>query len=209
MVPEELIKAIAVTAELTGTELSAAAARVMCEDLSAYPPEQVMRSLQRCRRELKGRLTVAEIIARIDDGRPGPNEAWAMLPKSEEETVIWTEEMARAAGVANPLIAAGDQIAARMAFIEAYQREMTQARAERLPPKWRVSLGSDLSMRERVIGEAVRKGLISTGHAKTLLPHGEFQEGTPLLENRSGATSIKGIVDGAQELKKLPAAFKR
>lgn len=34
---ENLLKAIAVTAELTGTELSIDAARMMAEDLSQYP----------------------------------------------------------------------------------------------------------------------------------------------------------------------------
>ena len=79
----ELLQALAVTAELTGTELSEPAARVMANDLAAYPVQQVLGALTRCRRELKGRLTVAAILERLDDGRPGPNEAWAMIPQDE------------------------------------------------------------------------------------------------------------------------------
>ena len=79
----KLNEAIAVTAELTGTVLSKVAAQVMAEDLARYPEAQVMGALTRCRRELKGRLTIADVISRLDDGRPGVEEAWAMLPKDE------------------------------------------------------------------------------------------------------------------------------
>ncbi len=43
-----------------------------------------------------------------NDGRPGPEEAWALVPKDEETSVVMTEEMAAAAGAARPLIEGGD-----------------------------------------------------------------------------------------------------
>ena len=75
-----ILKAIAVTAELTGTELSEAALRVMAGDLDTYPEAAVLRALDRCRRELKTRLTLAAALERIEgqDGRPGADEAWAI-----------------------------------------------------------------------------------------------------------------------------------
>ena len=91
-----LLKAIAVTAELTGTTQSAAAAEIMAQDLARFPESQVLSALTMCRRELKGRLTIADVIQRLDDGRPGAEEAWAMIPKSEGSTVVWTAEMAHA-----------------------------------------------------------------------------------------------------------------
>jgi hypothetical protein len=66
-----LSEAVAVTLELTGTTLSEVAARMMADDLARYPEQQVMGALTRCRRELKGRLTIADVISRLDDGRPG------------------------------------------------------------------------------------------------------------------------------------------
>src|SRR3972149_3860069 len=51
MKQNKLLEALAVTAELTGTELSEAAAKVMHNDLTAYPLGQVLSSLHRCRRE--------------------------------------------------------------------------------------------------------------------------------------------------------------
>jgi hypothetical protein len=140
---DAILDALAVACELTGTELTPAAIRAMLTDLSGYAPDQVLAALARCRRELKGRLTLAAIIDRLDDGRPGPQEAWAMIPTDEQDSVVWTDEMAEAYGLAAPLLADGDRIAARMAFLEAYQAAVHRARAERRPPRWFPSLGMD------------------------------------------------------------------
>ncbi|MHB8408950.1 MAG: hypothetical protein ACYDHY_12805 [Acidiferrobacterales bacterium] len=170
MASANLLKALQLTAELTQTEISLEATRVMVADLEAYPEAQVFGALLRCRRELRTRLTIADIVSRLDDGRPGPDEAWARIPRGEEDTVVWSDEMAAAFGIASPLLAAGDQIAARMAFREAYSREVTQARAEQKPAIWRVSLGSDREGREGPIREAVARGWISPEMATKFLP---------------------------------------
>lgn len=178
---DQLLEALAVTAELTGTELSKPAARVMVADLSAYPLPQVLVALSRCRRELKTRLTLAAILERLDDGRPGANEAWAMIPQDENGSVVWTDEMATAFGVAAPLIAAKQIIAARSAFIEAYERECAKARAELRQPRWFPSFGFDRRQRAPAIEEAVRKGRISQQRAAALLPPPETGNVQPLL----------------------------
>ena len=56
----------------------------------------VLKALTRCRREVKGMLTIQDVVSRIDDGRLGVEEAWAMMPFSESQSVVWTEEMAQA-----------------------------------------------------------------------------------------------------------------
>ncbi|MHB1750706.1 MAG: hypothetical protein ACYCR3_11400 [Acidithiobacillus sp.] len=165
----ELLKAILVTAELLGTTVSPDAARVLADDLSVYPEPQVFAALTRCRRELRGKLTVAEILHRLDDGRPGAEEAWAMLPKSEAESVVWTEEMARAYGVA-AMLRDHDEIAARMAFREAYLAAVSMARAERKAPKWTPSLGRDPEGRTAVLRDAVEKGRLKRDHVLRLVP---------------------------------------
>lgn len=171
---ENLVKAVIATAQVMGTDLAEDAARMFCNDLSEYQEPLVLQALTRCRREVKGKLTLAEVVARIDDGRPGPNEAWAMLPRSEQQTVVWTDEMRVAAQAADPL--EGDQVAARMAFIEAYNRELTIARAERKPVQWTASLGWDKAGREPVIREAVEKGRLSVAQARKCLPNAQFEE---------------------------------
>lgn len=168
---QELIKAIAVTAELTGTELSIDAARMMAMDLQEFPVQQILAALTKCRRGLSGRLTVQAVISRIDDGRPGPEEAWAMIPRDESATVVWTDEMAQAFGIASPLIFEGDNVQARMAFIESYKKLCDQAREEKKAVNWTPSLGHDKRGREHVLMDAVRKGRLTADHAVKLLPH--------------------------------------
>jgi hypothetical protein len=165
-----LLEALAVTAELTGTEVTEAAARVMSTDLAAYPLPQVLAALTRCRRELKGRLTIAAVIERLDDGRPGPEEAWSMIPMDETGSVVWTEEMSEAYGVGHRLIGHGDHVGARMAFKEAYNALVAKARAEQRPVRWMPSLGHDPAQRAAALAEAVRKGRLSESHAANLLP---------------------------------------
>ena len=164
-----LVKAVAVTAELTGTELSAGAKAAMVADLSEYPEALVLRALTRCRRELRTRLTLAAVLERIDDGRPGAEEAWAMLPKSEADSVVWCEEMAQAFGVAQPLIAQGDIVAARMAFREHYTQAVQRARDERRAPQWSPSYGHDRSGRAQAVRAAVERGRLTAERATRML----------------------------------------
>ena len=93
-----VLKAIAVTAQLTSTELSEAALEVFEADLSGYSEEQILAALTRCRRELSGRLTVSAVIDRIScaGGHPTANEAWGIVMASadESDTVIWTDQIA-------------------------------------------------------------------------------------------------------------------
>ena len=141
-----LLQAIAVTVELTGTSLSEDAARVMAQDLARYPENQVLPALTRCRREIRTRLTVADVVARLDDGRPGPEQAWAMVPRDEAQSVVWTEEMAQAYGAAVPLIFEGDLVAAGIArhAVAHALGEAGQVRERALPdPRQDASAGID------------------------------------------------------------------
>lgn len=169
----DVLKAVAVTAELTGTQLSEPAARMFAADLAEYPVDQVLAALTRCRREVKGRLTVAEVVARIAelDGRPGAEEAWAMMPRDEAQSAVITDEMAVAMGAALSLLADGDAVGARMAFKEVYAREVAAARAASKPPRWFASLGHDRAGRESVIRDAVQRGRLTHAQARQHLPH--------------------------------------
>lgn len=168
----ELLQAIAVTAELTGTAFSEPAARVMAYDLAQYPEHQVFAALRRCRRELRSTLTLAAILERIEDGRPGPEEAWALVKPAvgdESVTIIWTPEIKAAFFIAADL--ADDPIAARMAFLEAYRTKLQEARATSAPVTWEACLGYDPAQRESAILQAVECGQITADHAAVMLPH--------------------------------------
>lgn len=60
-----------------------------------------------------------------------------------------------------PILEAGDKIGARMAFMSAYERLVSFARAEDQPAKWEVSLGYDAGRRVTAIESAVRAQLIT------------------------------------------------
>lgn len=196
-VSENLLKAIAVTAELTGTELSIDAARVMAYDLAQYPEDQILKALTKCRRELKSRMSIADVISRIDDGRPGPEEAWSMIPKSERGSVVWTREMAEAFGVCYGLLEEGNLVQARMAFVEAYKDRCAKARDQGIPINWEPSLGHDPNGREHVLLEAVEKGRLTSNHVAGILP---YREGSAALLRLQNLANSKGGGGGCMKL---------
>lgn len=172
---DPVMSALSVTAELTDTHLSSMALAVMRRDLTAYADSSVIVALERCRMELRagGRLTVAEIIARIPDGHPEPNEAWgvALAAQDERNTLVWTPEIRSAwFGGAGEIYADGDAVGARMAFIETYRRLTGEAKASKRPARWEVSLGHDAEQRETAIQQAVAAGRLGVDSVAHLLP---------------------------------------
>jgi len=126
--------------------------------------------------------------AKLLDGRPDENEAWAvaLTSQDEAETVVWTQEMAEAFGLAQPLLATGDAIGARMAFKDAYQRLVGEARASNKPAAWSVSAGWDQSRRQIAVEKAIVAGLLAGPQPHLALP------------NESG--QVAGKPEGLQKL---------
>lgn len=158
----QLAAAIVATAETLGQTMSAAAAELMASDLSEYPAPDIIAALTACRRELTGKLTLAAILQRVQaaDGRPDPNEAWALaLAASDEfDSVVLTDEIQLALGAARAILDAGDKVGARMSFLSAYQRLVDTARRENRPVKWSLSPGFDQQRRLIAVQEAGRLG---------------------------------------------------
>lgn len=191
MASESLVKLVIATAEVMGAELSLDGARLMCEDLSRYPEPLVAAALSRCRKELRGRFTLAEVIARIDDGRPGPEEAWGMYPKGERETAVVTGEMQEAMRHAWPLVQEGDLVAGRMAFREAYQRIVAEARDRGVPVRWEPTLGHDRGGREAPLLEAVALGRLAAHQVVGLLAHLPDAEERVMVAARQGEPRLE------------------
>lgn len=166
-----IIRELAAAAAVTGTDLSEPALAVMAEELSQYRPDVAVAAIRKARREVR-RLTLPEILERIDhaDGHPAADEAWALVPVDEDDSTVWTEQIAEAAGVAQPLIARGDLIAARLAFRDAYTRLVDRARDEKRPPVWTPSLGRDARRRDGAIRKAVDAGRLPAARAVAYLP---------------------------------------
>lgn len=168
-----LLQALAVTAEVCGTEFSEPAAKAIVARLSAYPLQAVLKALDKCQTEVTGRLSLAAIVGRIDDGRPSADEAWstAILAGDEASTVVWTTETAKAYWSAASLLEQGDKVGARMAFRDVYEREVSNARQAGAATKWEATLGTDPYQREQAIQQAAELNRIGHEHAKVLLPY--------------------------------------
>ncbi len=189
---EKIAGMIHATAEVLGHEIKPAAAAMMACDLSGYQTGAVVEALARCRRELTGRLALAHIIERIQtaDGRPTANEAWALALKSmdEADTVILNDEIAESLNFARDIFLSGDEIGARMAFRDSYERISKQARAEGKPVKWWPSLGHDPQRRDAAIEQAVVTGLLPRSHMDALPSPGKSCF-AGLIENASHGVS--------------------
>jgi hypothetical protein len=145
------------------------------KQLSPFPPATIRKAFEAYRMERPDFAPVPNgIVARCKllDGRPDENEAWAVAITSqdERETVVWTSEMAEAFGLARPLLDAGDEIGARMAFKDAYKRLVDDARATNKPVQWSVSAGWDASRRQIAIEKATVAGLLTGPQPHLALP---------------------------------------
>lgn len=119
----------------------------------------------------------ADVIAQLqgmagNDGRPGAEEAWAIALSSQDEaaTVVWTQEIAEAFGICSTVLQAGDEVGARMAFKEAYQRLVAGARSNGQLAQWSASLGWDIERRTEVLTKAATGGLLPAPTVAALLP---------------------------------------
>ncbi|MFG6139482.1 hypothetical protein [Halomonas sp. B23F22_10] len=180
---EELLEQLYATAEVLGSEIKPAAATLMIRDLRDHGRGEVEQALARCRSEINGRLTLASILDRMPSANAHltPNEAWSVVLEAQDEqrTILWTDEIAAAAGVARPILDEGDKVGARMAFIAAYEREVTNAKTEGRAPRWWPSLGDNKELRREAIEKGIEKGLLPAPKVEHLLPAPERPQDEP------------------------------
>lgn len=175
---ERVLQLLVATAEIMGTELKPAAIMMMASDLAEYEFPAVAMALTRCRKETSGRLTLKAILDILAPagGWLSANEAWsrALPAANERNTVVWTEEAKKAWFAALPLIEANDKVGARMAFIAAYDRHVSDAKNSGARPQHEVSPGEDAMLRESTIRQAQTDGL---------LPEPKRDEGMKMLQD--------------------------
>ncbi len=95
-------------------------------DTGQFPPKpaDIIRQLQ------------ARQPAEGDSGHPGPEEAWGMLIRfvnDERETGLYTEPMRQAWEACDPILKLGDEVGARMCFLETYRKALKRAQETRTP----------------------------------------------------------------------------
>lgn len=176
-----------------GRKLAPGTIQLYWNALSGFDFEVVKRLFTEHIQTNKFMPAISELLdaMRTMDGRPNAEEAWAMVAKSlndEGVTIVWTEEMASAFGVALGL--QDDRIAARMAFKEAYESAVQDARKQAKPAHWMPSLGHDPSGREGPLIEAAKKGRLTLAHIRALLPRELSSDVVALIEQANGKMSI-------------------
>lgn len=190
----QLIDALCVTAEAMGNVITASTAMMMADDLADYSLPELGRALRACRREVKGRLTVADVIQRCqaEDGRPGKDEAWSIGLESSDEygTAVMTWEIQQAMAAAIPIMNEGDNVGARMAFMSAYERLVRISRQDAKPVEWIVSLGIIPERRAEAIEKAVQLKRIPQEHAVRYL------KGLYLEAPSQTSQAIAGLITG-------------
>lgn len=156
------------TMDMYGKPCSPNQIRLYFADLQRYTLRTVESALAAHRRDVtRGRFAPlpADLLAQIEtamanDGRPGPEEAWALALRADDEgrTIVWTAETAEAFGICRVILHAGDEVGARMAFREAYVSRVAAARAKREPVRWSASLGHDQAQQDDALRIAVEAG---------------------------------------------------
>lgn len=175
--------------------------------LAEYPMPKVRTALANHIQRGKFTPTPADIVEHIEaitngDGRPGPEEAWAiaLASKDERDTVVWTTEIAQAWTVARPVMETSGPITARKTFTETYVRLVAAARAQHRPVAWSAHLGWDKTMQEQVLERAVTQGLLPAPSVAGLLPPPKVPESALSDEGRAQLAKVKQMLaDGAIE----------
>lgn len=156
----------------------------------------------------------AEYLQHIPDGHPSAQESWAMMPKDEDESVIWSEEQRKAYAVAAPLIAEGNISGAFFAYKEAYEKLVSESKFSRKKPKWEPSFGMDKSGREVAVIKALEKGRLKLDEALHFYPELEYNPSyerlaltyggqKPLLENQQNKNKILNLTRNVLENKNI------
>lgn len=172
---KEFAEVVRTTLSVYRVEADAAVLKLWWSVLACYEITQVRDGFSRfvSSKESKFPPVPAHIIDAIEancpDGRLGADEAWSMIPRDEESSVVMTDEMAQAMQIAQPLLNEGDQVAARMAFKEAYARIVDANKRDGVSATWFSSLGREKEGREAALNHAVRLGRIGAEHAAGLL----------------------------------------
>jgi hypothetical protein len=208
----EIAKAIALlSAEYDLPDFSPDRIAMWMNALSSFPRGSVTKSAENYMRTNKFKPQLADIVqgcmTQVPNAWLSADEAWALMPKSERDSCMLTNETAQAMAAAAPLLADGDKIAARMAFRGAYERLVEQAKVEGRQPVFFPSFGDDKDQRAAMLGNAVRKGQYQLDAALERLP--EFaHEIVQLAGVRSHPMLAGPSVEGKSKLKEVMLALK-
>lgn len=201
----DFTKLLAATMAVYERQITSGFVDIFFSALGQYPLEVVREALNRHLQDPEGGrfapkpadLIRQVVTAKASDGRPGRDEAWAIAQKSmdEDETVLTSAEILEALAIARPLLEElNDKVAARMAFVEAYDRIVGVKRGSGEKFEWFVSLGVNKERRAPAIKAAQVAGLLSGPKAAALI---EMHSETPITADGLAIAGLLGGPSGA------------
>ena len=199
---EKIADLIEITAEISGNPFKPQVIALMVEDLAEWDFNDIQAALTVCRREVKGRLSLKDIIDRLPkkgDELPSADELCGQVLEylTDESKSFVLPEMAFKAlestnGGIYELAISGDKVAARMAFKAAYER-LSQGFNGKV--KYSIRLGTDRENQAAVIKTAYLEKKITKETALPFLPELDLPPLTAdMIENKAKiAEMIKKI----------------
>jgi hypothetical protein len=201
------VSALAVTfgVDITGQRLE-----IYSEHLADVSREQLGLAFWRASRSLKFFPKIAELRElagalpdTLVDGRPGPEEAWARMPKGkrmEDDSIVWCAEECAAYGACRSLLLNGDLVGAHMAFKERYKQELLEARSQRRPVQWTMSAGHDMGHRLATLAIAVQEKRMSVESALDFVPGERRNDFSQMLPPGNAKDLLMGQVEKVPDL---------
>lgn len=173
--------------ELYGQQASTTKVNIYWSTLGQYPIDSLRRAANAWVRKSEFMPKPSDLINLMggSSNHLSPDEAWsiAILASDETNTVVWTNEIAKAWAQAEIVYRNGDKIGARRTFIEAYERLVNESLMYGKSLEFFVSLGSDKAKRTDAINRAVFTGLLTQEKANHHLPKPENT--IAMLEHKS------------------------
>lgn len=192
-------------------QITAALGDLFFAALGKYSLDQVRGAMARHLQDpVEGKFSPkpADLIRQIEgvkaeDGRPGKDQAWsiALCSLDDDETVVLTPEILAALDSAKPLLEMRDKVAARMAFIEVYEKLVARARGEGRPIEVTISLGDDKARRQIAIEDGLRRGMLTNAQADPHLVR-IAQETQPVTPEGSAIAGLLAAPEGSKPLTK-------
>lgn len=187
-ITDDFLAVIGGLLELYGQQASTTKVNIYWSTLGQYSIDSLRKAANTWVRKSEFMPKPADLINLM--GGPNnhltPDEAWAIaiLASDETNTLVWTNEIAKAWAQAEIVYRNGDKIGARRTFIEAYERLVNESMMNGKFVEVFVSLGSDKLKRTDAINHAVFTGLLTQEKANHYLPKPENT--IAMLEYKSG-----------------------
>jgi hypothetical protein len=201
---------ITILAEAFGESLSEQRHEIYCRALADISQDLLRTAFRRARFELKYFPKIAELreLAGVlpnglSDGRPGPEEAWARMPKGErieQDSIVWCDEERAAYDSCRSLLLNGDRVGAHMAFRERYEKELVEARSKGKPPRWTFSAGYDIDHRLSTLAAAVQANRIPLEDALNSVPGERHETFVQMLPSAEARRLLAGRVEKSANL---------